>query len=326
MMNIEKFINDTDIRHQKLLQNIVNILKINDLLEEYRQSIRSLQSSCTCRKTRTIWEKVHSLESKYKELIRESCRNSGGGSTTVTPITTTLTLSGYVPSNNINNNNNNNNNSSSITANNSNYAHRVISAKVVPHTSTSTPNTATPITSTNSMLNFSFFNSSLCSNNVTNCNEDTDTNFNMAMATHIKEEIVTECSPLKILNDSSSSSFLDHLNNNNNNNSINNNNNNNININNNNNNNHHNADTSISVTINEQPNDNSNPITVTTEDNDDVNLIEEEEILEDEEDDAEEELDIDEYLALLEILEKEGGQNKFEKDEDPDNEYILGKP
>lgn len=281
----EKLLADTDSRHQKLLLNIVSILKINDLFEEYRRAIENLKAECKCRRSKVYWDRIDYLEAKYKELIPERKQP-----TVVTPITTTLTLS-HVEKRNGNK-----------------LGAKVISAEVVqaaPVVAKSPPpppklTTATAATAVaaNSTLNFAIFNTTIGKKN----EKKVEPGF--TLDTHIKEEIVTECSPiLHDDDDEDSGSFADHLNNNV----------------------QHTGDISVSIT---EPagnggggGENSNTITVGNDD--EVNLIEEEEILDDE-GDAEEELDIDEYLALLEILEKEGGQNKFEKEEDSENEYILG--
>nr|XP_027201138.1 uncharacterized protein LOC113795149 [Dermatophagoides pteronyssinus] len=63
---------DVDLRHHKLLQNFVTILKINNVLEEYRLIVRQIQQQCCCKRTRQTWERLNILETKYKELNSDS--------------------------------------------------------------------------------------------------------------------------------------------------------------------------------------------------------------------------------------------------------------
>lgn len=64
--------------HQKLLNKIVKILKVNDLFEEYRKIVYSLQIACTCKQARPFLDELNKLESKYKDLIYDSKPSSYG--------------------------------------------------------------------------------------------------------------------------------------------------------------------------------------------------------------------------------------------------------
>lgn len=71
---------DGGIRHQGLLKKLVKILKINDLMEEYRKILQNVQHTCTCGRTRPFLEEFSAVEAKYKELIIQSLgQNMGGG-------------------------------------------------------------------------------------------------------------------------------------------------------------------------------------------------------------------------------------------------------
>lgn len=221
--------NDIDQRHHKLLHNIVKILKINNVLEEYRLIVRNIQQQCCCKRTKSLWDRLNILESKYKDVIV--------GSSSVR--STNLSL--------LNNNNNNDD-------------YYRATSHILAETG------------------------------------DLPVNKKIKLRT-----------PMKIIPISAdglafSPKDSHHLN-------------------------HHHHGSGLDHHGSGNDGNNSNMITsyMVIDDNDDVNLIEEEEILEDEEDDdAEEELDIEEYMALSEILEKESGQNKFEKEVDPKNNLILG--
>ncbi|KAF7490580.1 Zinc finger protein [Sarcoptes scabiei] len=237
--------NDIDQRHHKLLQNIVKILKINNVLEEYRLVVRNIQQQCCCKRTRNYWDRLSILESKYKELIVDSGRTSTSSS---------IGKSSIVQQSFINNDDDCFVDEPYPT-----------SHQYSMETNIDAPNKKMKLRGSMKMMAFNDNSNSLLSKDANQYQ-------------HIQNS--NDSIPNQV------SSATDHG----------------------------------------STNENANLMTqlMVLDENDDVNLIEEEEILEDEEDDdAEEELDIEEFMALSEILEKEGGQNKFEKELDSKNEFIL---